>query len=160
MLPLLAGAAALVCLGAAMSWLLAPAPFVRWSLTAPAPRAAVARITAQHWFGEVVRRQETPPPLSVVGVYAPQGASPGFVIVDEGGHETSLVVGATTAGGWTLKRVTADGAVMSSADGERLLSLLAARSATASPPGAPAPGSMSSSDILQPPPPLPAPGTP
>jgi hypothetical protein len=160
--PLLAGALALICLGVVASRLLAPAPMTRWPLAAPAPRAAAARVAGGHWFGEAPRLLQAPPSLTVIGVYAPQGTAPGFVIADEGGHEFPLVVGATSPGGWTLRRATPAGALMAAPDGgERLLPLAAARSALAAGVGAGStPGSMSSSDALQPIPLLPAPGTP
>ncbi len=125
--PLLAGLVLAVYAGSQLVTLLSPTTHGYRALPVPAPAEQAGSVAQAHWFGvEPVAQLDAPPPLTVIGVYAPQGNAPGgFAIVDENGHSTPLLQGKSTAGGWTLRRVEASGIVVTQGGQERFVPLIA-----------------------------------
>ncbi|GGY08147.1 hypothetical protein [Paludibacterium paludis] len=125
--PLLAGVLLAAWAGGELAALLAPATHGRRPLPVAAPAENAGTVAAAHWFGtEPVAAAEAPPPLSVIGVFAPMGdGKDGFAIVDENGHAAPLLQGKTTSGGWKLARVEASGIVLVQGAQERFVPLVA-----------------------------------
>ncbi|RXZ43229.1 hypothetical protein EBB06_10710 [Crenobacter cavernae] len=103
------------------------------------PALAAAQAAAAHWFGDA--RQAAPaaaaPAGRLIGMWAPQGASGGFAIIEDGGQRHVLTPGKALPSGWILAGFDASGALLTLGGAESRLVIERAAGAPGEPAAAP-----------------------